>query len=174
MKTSLFYMLLGVSSLMVAQNVAPPEFSFHPISVPKTECISAEQRATLFKEIEENKKVILQINPEAFQHRTTAHPLFILPIRPNAEFEDYGYYSLFNQVDHNLTSNGNLLDYNCGERTYDWASGNHAGTDYVVWPYPWKKMEEDVMEVIAAAPGDRKSTRLNSSHVRISYAVFCL
>src|SRR3989442_11494596 len=26
----------------------------------------------------------------------------------------------------------------------------------------------------AAAQGDRKSTRLNSSHVRISYAVFCL
>src|SRR5215813_13344999 len=25
-----------------------------------------------------------------------------------------------------------------------------------------------------ALPGDRKSTRLNSSHVRISYAVFCL
>src|SRR5207302_10349321 len=24
------------------------------------------------------------------------------------------------------------------------------------------------------APGDRKSTRLNSSHVKISYAVFCL
>src|SRR5699024_12142701 len=26
----------------------------------------------------------------------------------------------------------------------------------------------------AARPGDRKSTRLNSSHVSISYAVFCL
>src|SRR5437899_12250365 len=26
----------------------------------------------------------------------------------------------------------------------------------------------------AAAPGDRKSTRLNSSHLGISYAVFCL
>src|SRR5438874_13706951 len=26
----------------------------------------------------------------------------------------------------------------------------------------------------AAAPRDRKSTRLNSSHVEISYAVFCL
>src|SRR5690606_42118778 len=25
-----------------------------------------------------------------------------------------------------------------------------------------------------ASPGDRKSTRLNSSHVKISYAVFCL
>src|SRR5436305_4259491 len=28
--------------------------------------------------------------------------------------------------------------------------------------------------VNCVAPGDRKSTRLNSSHVRISYAVFCL
>src|SRR5690554_7245731 len=27
---------------------------------------------------------------------------------------------------------------------------------------------------IIPIPGDRKSTRLNSSHVRISYAVFCL
>src|SRR3989442_9415208 len=27
---------------------------------------------------------------------------------------------------------------------------------------------------VADAVGDRKSTRLNSSHVRISYAVFCL
>src|SRR5690606_40503922 len=29
-------------------------------------------------------------------------------------------------------------------------------------------------KVIPAAPGDRKSTRLNSSHVKISYAVCCL
>src|SRR3989442_5886011 len=29
-------------------------------------------------------------------------------------------------------------------------------------------------EVIAPSNRDRKSTRLNSSHVRISYAVFCL
>src|SRR5437870_8932173 len=28
--------------------------------------------------------------------------------------------------------------------------------------------------VYGMAPGDRKSTRLNSSHVAISYAVFCL
>src|SRR5437773_9254693 len=29
-------------------------------------------------------------------------------------------------------------------------------------------------EVLAAKLGDRKSTRLNSSHITISYAVFCL
>src|SRR5690606_39976999 len=31
-----------------------------------------------------------------------------------------------------------------------------------------------VLDQAAEAPGDRKSTRLNSSHVKISYAVFCL
>src|SRR3989442_7503806 len=30
------------------------------------------------------------------------------------------------------------------------------------------------IETFASIPSDRKSTRLNSSHVRISYAVFCL
>src|SRR3712207_7496641 len=29
-------------------------------------------------------------------------------------------------------------------------------------------------ELVALRPGDRKSTRLNSSHANISYAVFCL
>src|SRR5690606_14241850 len=33
---------------------------------------------------------------------------------------------------------------------------------------------EDVCERIVIIDGDRKSTRLNSSHVKISYAVFCL
>src|SRR2546428_8554637 len=29
-------------------------------------------------------------------------------------------------------------------------------------------------KVVSVSPGDRKSTRLNSSHDQISYAVFCL
>src|SRR5690625_6718129 len=32
----------------------------------------------------------------------------------------------------------------------------------------------DEYEIVEGARGDRKSTRLNSSHVAISYAVFCL
>src|SRR5690554_6954876 len=34
--------------------------------------------------------------------------------------------------------------------------------------------EQDRIGVVEAPSTDRKSTRLNSSHVRISYAVFCL
>src|SRR2546427_3347081 len=33
---------------------------------------------------------------------------------------------------------------------------------------------EDLHRVVAVREGDRKSTRLNSSHSQISYAVFCL
>src|SRR5207253_4528330 len=38
---------------------------------------------------------------------------------------------------------------------------------------PMKKYEDDTPLVVVAET-DRKSTRLNSSHVAISYAVFCL
>src|SRR3989442_9224410 len=37
----------------------------------------------------------------------------------------------------------------------------------------WKALR-DALDIDAAPSPDRKSTRLNSSHVRISYDVFCL
>src|SRR5690606_40021860 len=37
-----------------------------------------------------------------------------------------------------------------------------------------EKFLQEVKESIEVAKRDRKSTRLNSSHVKISYAVFCL
>src|SRR5690554_156127 len=44
----------------------------------------------------------------------------------------------------------------------------HKGiANQVVW-------ESDPLKTLLILPQDRKSTRLNSSHVRISYAVFCL
>src|SRR5690554_7469827 len=43
---------------------------------------------------------------------------------------------------------------------------------YLQWQWPFKQAESRA--ALFAFKGDRKSTRLNSSHVRISYAVFCL
>src|SRR5699024_11262400 len=37
-----------------------------------------------------------------------------------------------------------------------------------------KKISDQVSDKLMIIPRDRKSTRLNSSHVSISYAVFCL
>src|SRR5690606_41394103 len=36
------------------------------------------------------------------------------------------------------------------------------------------RVEEQIAQLVASGDQDRKSTRLNSSHVKISYAVFCL
>lgn len=156
MKTQLLASFLLFSALTVAQNKnlnqPPLQPTWHPAAIEKTECITQAQREQVRQEIARNKQIILQTRPEAFVHRG-APPLFILPHKAKAGFDDYGYAIINNQVDQDLTPNGHLLDYECGQRTYDWVNGNHEGTDYVLWPYPWKRMQEEVMEVIAAAPG---------------------
>ena len=132
--------------------MVPKESVFTAVKFEKTECINDGQRMQLNYENEKNRNLILQQNPNAFKNIQKL-TLFLDPYRPKAGFADYGYHTLQNQVDHNLTPNGNLTDYNCGTRTYDWETGNHGGTDYILWPYPWKRMQESTMEVVAAAPG---------------------
>src|SRR3712207_8689431 len=39
---------------------------------------------------------------------------------------------------------------------------------------PWPKGPTDLANLVLLCARDRKSTRLNSSHANISYAVFCL
>src|SRR3989454_2156174 len=48
-------------------------------------------------------------------------------------------------------------------------SGTHAELRHEA-----ERMEKAVAKMVRAHRGDRKSTRLNSSHLVISYAVFCL
>src|SRR5690625_7073076 len=45
---------------------------------------------------------------------------------------------------------------------------------YLVMPMENEESTMALMRGLLSAAGDRKSTRLNSSHVAISYAVFCL
>src|SRR5256885_8602302 len=44
----------------------------------------------------------------------------------------------------------------------------------VTWTRPDKFHGHVALKLVWAGPRDRKSTRLNSSHLVISYAVFCL
>ncbi len=66
----------------------------------------------------------------------------------------YGTHAVSGYVDHDPAYPDQLLDWACGTRTYDLADGyNHRGTDYATWPFPWLSMDEDALEVAAAAPG---------------------
>src|SRR2546430_1150400 len=60
-----------------------------------------------------------------------------------------------------------LFPYTTLFRSYDLATHRIVFTT-VAFPLPQQKF------AFAISPKDRKSTRLNSSHSQISYAVFCL
>src|SRR5207249_11797855 len=92
--------------------------------------------------------------PHIYSH--PSFPLLIIPPPPRPP--PFPYTTLFRSI------------YNCGTAPYtslyhmpfilrlDRTRWSGSGFDWTVIP----------------TPGDRKSTRLNSSHVSISYAVFCL
>lgn len=145
--------ILGQNTNIVAPTGAyPSEAYFQPVFLEKGECLSNEDRLELKRKIQQNKSELLANNPAVFSN-LGGGVLFTDPIKPKASFNDYGYHTINFLVDHNSTPNNNLTDYFCESRTYDWASGNHAGTDYILWPYPWKRMQEEMMEIIAPADG---------------------
>jgi murein DD-endopeptidase MepM/ murein hydrolase activator NlpD len=83
----------------------------------------------------------------------------IWPLRLASGINDNGYYSLTAFIDHDAasdassTTNAHTKDYNCGARSWDIDGWNHDGTDITLWPFPWTKMINNEVEVIAAASG---------------------
>src|ERR1035438_1615186 len=60
-------------------------------------------------------------------------------------------------------------------RSVHWSTGNPITSGFPQpWPGSGRKCREADVRPSALTRPDRKSTRLNSSHLGISYAVFCL
>ncbi|MCB9420686.1 MAG: peptidoglycan DD-metalloendopeptidase family protein [Ardenticatenaceae bacterium] len=74
------------------------------------------------------------------------------PLSASNGLDDYGYHGISGFVDHD-SRYGYLLDYACGDRTYDVVGYNHKGTDFFTWPFAWNKMDNDEVVVVVAAPG---------------------
>jgi murein DD-endopeptidase MepM/ murein hydrolase activator NlpD len=85
--------------------------------------------------------------------RTGAAVALSFPLRPAAGFDDFGFFGITNFVDHDPAFPNSLRDYDNGTRTYDVVGYNHSGTDYVLYPFAWLKMDNDAVEVVAAADG---------------------
>src|SRR5690606_9345652 len=82
------------------------------------------------------------------------HPLFIWPIRKATGVAYNDVWTKRFHVDLNTEYPNKSQDYNCGTKTYDTAEGyNHMGTDIVTWPFGWKMLDINGVEIIAAAPG---------------------
>jgi murein DD-endopeptidase MepM/ murein hydrolase activator NlpD len=115
--------------------------------------ISDEQRAEIFRLADVRRRQLAEAG--ALNDESPQIVLFEWPIRPAAHLIDPGCYGISGFVDHNPAFPNHLTDYNCGTRTYDLDSGyNHRGTDIFNWPFLFNKMDNDDVEIVAAAGGE--------------------
>jgi murein DD-endopeptidase MepM/ murein hydrolase activator NlpD len=144
-------------SFLNAQNFGTPnaggEYIFNE---SETACQTNEQRTQIMVQIKENIQLLKSQNQLAFNNakRDGEHPLFAWPIRKAANINYNDIYTARYYVDHNSSYPNQVSDFECGTKTYDTSAGyNHSGTDLVTWPFGWKMIDLDGVEIIAAAPG---------------------
>lgn len=119
-----------------------------PVNATGT-CLSEEHRVLIKEEI---KASLMALNLSA--DRDDEDVFFESPVRQAGNYDDEGFVGISNFVDHNAAFPDLIQDYNCGSRTYDTQGGyNHQGTDLFSWPFGWHKMDNDQVEVVAAAAG---------------------
>lgn len=153
--------ILGVffAPIALAQSVLVGGGSFSDSAGRQTTpCISPVQRAEIQQRLQLSQQK-LGIQPSQDK---LPHPLLIHPLRKAAHCHDFYPSSIWQFVDHNPTvgpgsfntTGSSNRDYNCGNRTYDNVNGyNHSGTDFGLWPFGWFKMDQNMVDVVAAAPG---------------------
>lgn len=143
------------NTMTIAQNTTTLVKS-GSIEIPKnTEpCLSNADREALYISIENNVEQLRRIGKLQPIDRALAHPLFIWPLvqDPNFDFNSFGYP--YNYIDHDPEYPFKVIDYDCGNHSYDTANGyNHSGFDIVPWPFWWKQMERNQAINVAAADG---------------------
>lgn len=134
------------------------EFNFNPNKIP---CLTSEQRKSIKQNIKSNIETLKLQNKLSFSKKNmNSHPLFIWPIKKADHVTYNDVWSVSGYVDHNQAFPNQLTDYNCGTTTYDTNMGyNHQGVDVYLWPFQWKLMDENSVEIIAGAPGQIISKR---------------
>ena len=123
---------------------------------PATDELSLAQRGRIDEQLARNVDdlqhagVLMAVSPMILPQQASLQ----WPLRSVASYTDPGYHGISNFVDLNSAYPNQLLDWNCGARTYDQAGGyNHAGIDLFLWPFPWLMMDQGAIDIVAAAPG---------------------
>jgi|GEM_PF-708159 len=108
-------------------------------------CITSQQYERIEKQCHKNVAALGLAAPN--QDNLLITPLH-WPVKAANGLNDCNFFGISAHVDQN-TSTGAVSDYNCGTKTYD----GHRGTDISIWPFPFYKMDNNQVEVIAAAAG---------------------
>lgn len=118
-----------------------------PLLQQKTTCLSEEDRQEIWEVLKEKRATLRK-------QTSTQEIQLQWPVKQGVNFDEWEPIGISNYVDLESNYPDQLLDYNCGTRTYDTQNGyNHKGTDIFSWPFAWRKMDHNQLEIIAAAPG---------------------
>ncbi len=158
----LFFLLIQLDPTLAVQSAQPIDAPYttlqNPSHEPKdfgggsaeapTDHLPDEQHAAIEAELNRNIEVLGLV--DVFDVAETTAVTLSFPLKGADHFNDFGFHSVTNFVDQDSSSGeANIRDYNCGSNTYD----GHYGTDYYLWPFAWNKMDNEDVEVIAAAAG---------------------
>lgn len=147
------FLILGLSGA-ISQNLIPEggEYIFNQDDVP---CLTDQQRETIKQQIRVNYDTLKSENRLAYNEGSRVpNPAFEWPLKKANGIGYDDVWGISNYLDQNSNFPNQLLDYDCGSKTYDLSSGyNHRGVDMFTWPFGWKMMDDDGVEIIAAAAG---------------------
>ena len=146
---------IGISIFILVPNLRAQDKSaviltdYNDYSFPKNDalnpCISTQEYAALNREVNANlKKIAL----DKSSNRNVLTTSLNWPLKLASGFTQCEYHFIGAYVDQN-TATTTIQDYDCGTNTYD----GHHGTDIAIWPYSLYKMDNNQVEVIAAASG---------------------
>jgi murein DD-endopeptidase MepM/ murein hydrolase activator NlpD len=146
--------LLGVQAGTIENSANAPQIGGGEHKFPDNICLTEEARDEIKINLQESINQ-LRAEGELTEVNTFLPPLFAFPIAGNAVVtNDFGVHGISNFVDQNLNFPNQLLDYNCGARTYDTAAGyNHKGVDMFTWPFGINKLDNDEAIAVAGASG---------------------
>ena len=145
-------LLLFISMFQSSYAQSPPASTFGGFFTEKPDLkdeLNPEQRKAIIEKLKENTSELKRKGLITENARRGPNAVkFILPLKQKAGYNDPGFYAIYNYVD-TAQNSTQIKDYNCGNRTYD----GHMGTDFSTFPFGWTKMDEDAVEVVAAADG---------------------
>jgi len=152
---------LTLTSLLICLGAAaqsPPPNGGGAYQLPTAPCVTPELRSSVVAMLQANLHA-LEVRgqlpaPQAPEMSEANAVLFDWPLRLAPGVSYRSYYGISNYVDQDTAFPNKLLDYNCGNRSYDLASGyNHPGTDIFTWPFSRLMQANNTVQVIAAQAG---------------------
>ncbi|MDC8013879.1 peptidoglycan DD-metalloendopeptidase family protein [Tahibacter soli] len=144
---------LLILATTTAATAAPPDGGGPWRHAPGDD-LTAEHRARIDAELARNVEALTREGKLAPAMLAPRQANLQWPLRAVPAYRGFGYHGISNFVDLNTGFPNQVLDFNCGGRSYDLSDGyNHAGIDFFLWPFSWRMMDQQMVDIVAAAPG---------------------